>query len=401
MRRINASRLLADLKTLAAIGQTPDGGVSRTALSAADQAGRAWFRERVLDAGLHFREDGAGNLSAILGESGPVILTGSHLDTVPNGGRYDGALGVLCALEALRTLREADIVLPVRLEAISFTDEEGSIFSMLGSRALTGDLTPGELAPVQGRLTGTGLTPESIVSAARDPHEYLAFVEVHIEQGTRLERAGIDIGVVTNIVGIRNFWLVFDGQAAHSGTTPMGQRADALWGAAAFVQRAKVLVMDRFSPGVMNCGDLTITPGAHNIVPGQVRLALEFRHGTSAQLDEMETALCALAREVADQYNLRLSIEATGHIAPAVLDEQVITAIEKAADTLNLSHTRLMSFAGHDTQTMSRFTPSAMFFVPSVNGLSHNPQEFTHEQDVINAANVLLHVLMELIHLSR
>jgi N-carbamoyl-L-amino-acid hydrolase len=397
MLRINASRLLADLKALAAIGQTPEGGVSRTALSEADQAGRAWFRERVMDAGLQFHEDGAGNVSAVLGESGPIILSGSHLDTVPNGGRYDGALGVLSALEALRTLREADIALPVRLEAISFTDEEGSVFSMLGSRALTGDLAPDELVPVQGRLTGTGLTPESILAAARDPHEYLAFVEVHIEQGTRLEQAGIDIGVVTNIVGIRDNCLIFDGQATHSGTTPMDQRADALWGAAAFVQRAKALVMDQFSPGVMNCGDLTITPGARNIVPGQVRLALEFRHGTFAQLNEMETALFALAREVADQHNLRLSIEAAEQIAPAVLDERVITAIERAADTLNLSHTRLMSFAGHDTQTMSRFAPSAMFFVPSVKGLSHNPQEFTREQDVINGANVLCNALMEFI----
>jgi beta-ureidopropionase / N-carbamoyl-L-amino-acid hydrolase len=397
MLNINEARLLADLDALAAIGQTPDGGVTRTALSAADRAGRAWFRERVTEAGLQFREDGAGNLSAILGDAGRTILTGSHLDSVPNGGRYDGALGVLCALEVLRTLSEAKIALPVRLEAISFTDEEGSVVSMLGSRALIGNLTHGDLALARSTLNTTGLTPESILSAARRPDEYLAFVEVHIEQGTRLEKAGIDIGVVTNIVGIRDYWLVFDGQANHSGTTPMPQRADALWGAAAFIEGARDLVMDRFSPGVVNCGNLTISPGAHNIVPGQVRLALEFRHGTHGQLDEMETVLLALAREVADQHKLALSVEEVGHVTPAVLDERVIGAIEYAADEFGLSHMRLLSFAGHDTQNMSWFTPSAMFFVPSVEGLSHNPQEFTRKQDVINGGNVLLHVLLRLI----
>lgn len=397
MLTVNASRLLADLNALAEIGQTADGGVTRRALSPADQAGRAWFRDRVTAAGLQFREDGAGNLSALLGTSGPVIMAGSHLDTVPNGGRYDGALGVLCALEVLRTLHEANITLPTRLEAIAFTDEEGAIMSMLGSRALTGSLTHDDLAILQHKLEGTGLTQESIVSAARDPGEYLAFIEVHIEQGTRLEQAGIDIGGVTNIVGIRDYWLVFEGQASHSGTTPMDARADALWGATAFVQKAKALVMDRFSPGVMNCGNLMIAPGAHNIVPGRVRLALEFRHGTSTQLDEMESALFALARQIANTMNLKLSVESLGHLVPAVLDGSLIATIETAASALNLSHKQLMSFAGHDTQNMSRFIPSAMFFVPSVNGLSHNPREFTHAQDVINGANVLLHTLLEIV----
>lgn len=395
MLKIDASRLLADLKALAAIGQTPDDGVSRTALSAADLAGRDWFRTRVIEAGLHFGEDGAGNLSAALGEADRAILIGSHLDTVPNGGCYDGALGVLCALEALRTLHEAGITPPVRLEAISFTDEEGSLLSMLGSRALAGNLTRDELVPLQDALQNTHLTPESILAAARDPADYLAFVEVHIEQGTRLEQTEIDIGVVTNIVGIRHFWLVFDGHANHSGTTPMDQRADALWGASAFVQEAKALVMRQFTPGVMNCGALTITPSAHNIVPGQVRLALEIRHGTLEQLDAMQAALFALAKSAANQHGLELSIQTLGHVEPVILDESVITAIENAADALGLSHTRLMSFAGHDTQNVSQFTRGAMFFVPSVDGLSHNPHEFTREQDVINGANVLLHTLLE------
>ncbi len=396
MLHINGQRLLADLHALAAIGATADGGVSRTALSESDRAGRAWFRQRAQDAGLRSSDDGAGNLSAVLGESGPTILTGSHLDSVPDGGRYDGALGVLCALEALRTIVEAGIDLPVRLEAISFTDEEGAVFSMLGSRALTGSLTREALASAAGMLGAAGLTPDSIMAAGRDARDYLAFVEVHVEQGTRLEQRGMDVGAVTHIVGIRDFWLTFAGHAAHSGTTSMDRRADALWGASAFVQAARSLTMDRFSPGVVNCGSLTVTPGAHNIVPGRARLALEFRHGTAAQLDEMESALLALADDAARQHGLTLTVEALGGVAPAALDERVIAAIETSADALGLSHTRLMSFAGHDTQNLSRFTPSAMFFVPSVGGISHNPREFTHDRDVINAGNVLLHTLLRL-----
>ncbi len=398
MLKINAERLLIDLQELATIGQTPAGGVSRTTFSAADMAGRDWFRQRIEAAGLRYQADGAGNLSAILGDADQAILVGSHLDSVPDGGRFDGALGVLAALEALRTLKEAAVALPVRFEAISFTDEEGSLISMLGSRAFAGMLTPDDLHPIQSTLENTPFTPESILAAARkNVDEYRAFIELHIEQGTRLERAGIDIGVVTNIVGIRHYWLVFEGQANHSGTTPMDQRADALWGASAFVQQAKTLVIEQYTPGVVNCGQLIIPSSAHNIIPGQVRLALEFRHGTPDQLNAMERDLFALAHTIADQHGLALSIETLGRVIPATLDADVITALETAADTLDLKHTRLMSFAGHDTQNISRIMPSAMFFVPSVEGHSHNPKEFTHDQDVINGANVILHTLLEFI----
>lgn len=407
MLTINRPRLLKDLEDLGRIGKTAAGGISRPALSAADVLGREWFRNRVERSGLVFRQDGAGNLSAVLPAADPEALTllaGSHLDTVPDGGRFDGALGVLAALEALRTIQEAGLIVPAHLEAISFTDEEGALLGMLGSHAATGQLAETDLAQSRGGdealaagMARLGITTESILAARRDPKTLLAFVELHIEQGTRLEEAGIDIGVVTSIVGIRSYWLRFIGDAAHAGTSPMASRADALWGASTFVMRARELVMAQFFPGVVNCGQLQVQPGAFNIVPGESHLALEFRHGTEAQLDEMEAALLALAEEVADTYNLALIMEPFGQCKAAPMDEGVMQAIEKAAVKLSLSHKRLVSFAGHDTQAMSTITPSAMLFVPSVDGISHNPREFTRPEDVVNGANVLLHALLELL----
>jgi N-carbamoyl-L-amino-acid hydrolase len=407
MLRINGSRLLEDLKELGRIGGTPDGGVSRPAMSPADVAGREWYRGRVEAAGLHFREDSAGNLSAVLAADDPTartLLTGSHLDTVPNGGRFDGALGALAALEALRTIREADLRLPVHLEAMSFTDEEGEMQDLLGSRALAGTLTSRDLDQARrGReelgagMRRLGITPQGILAARREPQDLVAFVELHIEQGARLEATGVDIGVVTSIVGIRSHWLRFVGQAAHAGTAPMDERRDALWGAAAFVRDAWELVMSRFSPGVVNCGQIHVQPGAFNIVPAEVRLALELRHGTEPLLDEMEDALLGLAEEVARGHHLALETEPAAQCISASMNETIMEAIEKAATELGLRHMRLMSFAGHDTQAMSAITPSGMLFVPSVDGISHSPSEFTRPEDLLNGANTLLHTLLELV----
>ncbi|MCB9102642.1 MAG: Zn-dependent hydrolase [Anaerolineales bacterium] len=406
MLTINETRLLSDLAALAEIGRTEDGGVSRLALSSADEAGRWWFQAQVIAAGLEFRQDGAGNLSAVLPAADPqaqTLLIGSHLDTVLNGGRFDGALGVLAALEVARTLAEAGAALPFHLEVISFTDEEGAVVGLLGSQAVAGQLTYAHLANPRGGaaaledgMARLGLTPDTILAARRDPVLLAGYVELHIEQGTRLEEAHLDIGVVTGIVGIRSAWLQFQGQAAHAGTMPMLERADALWGAAEFVQRARSLVIDRFSPGVMNCGRLDLAPGSFNIVPAEVKLALEFRHGTEGQLDEMAAALFSLAEEVAQANNLSVTIEETSGCTAAPAAETVVRAIETAADRLGLSHTRLMSFAGHDTQSMAAITPSAMIFVPSVNGVSHSPQEFSEDRDVINGANVLLQTVLAL-----
>lgn len=404
MLKINTQRFLQTFDDLGQIGATADGGVTRTAFSAEDVAGRFWFEQQVKQSGLDYYIDGAANQSAVLRSDTPqarTLLTGSHLDTVRNGGRYDGALGVLAALEAVRTIQDAGLKLPVHLEVINFTDEEGSILGEFGSQSLTGQLKPSQLAAprggveaLQSGMARLGITAETALNNGRDPHTLAGFVEIHIEQGTRLEEAAIDIGVVTSIVGIRSIWLTFTGEAAHAGTKPMNKRQDALWGASEFVQRAKTLVMEQFHPGVVNCGRLMLKPGAFNIVPAEVKLALEFRHGDEALLDVMQGQLVALAQEVAAANQLQVEAQPADSCTAAPSSPQVVEAIEQAAGRLGLTHTRLMSFAGHDTQMMSPFTPSAMLFTPCVNGISHNPREYTHPQDLINGANTLLHTLL-------
>ncbi|MEM7531953.1 MAG: Zn-dependent hydrolase [Chloroflexota bacterium] len=403
---INRERFLSDLDALAGIGKTADGGVTRLAFSEEDIQGRAWFRQKVHEAGLVYNEDSAGNQSAILCSSNPnakTLLAGSHLDTVTNGGRFDGALGVLSALESLRAIKEAELDLPVHLEAISFTDEEGTMLGLFGSQAFTGQLKPDMLAYPRGgadalttALDRLGLTPEGVMNAKRREDGLAGFVEVHVEQGTRLEEADLDIGVVTSIVGIRSLWLTFTGQAAHAGTTPMHKRRDALVGASHFVLQGRELAMRDFHPGVMTCGNILPKPGAFNIVPAEVALAVEFRHGTEDLLNTMHTALCDLAQEVANKHELQLTIHEATSCRAAPTSERVVQAIESAAESLNLSHRRMMSFAGHDTQSLTTVTPSAMLFVPSVAGISHNPRELTLPEQCVNGANTLLNTLVVL-----
>ncbi len=404
MLKINEERLLSDLNELAQIGATADGGLHRPALTEQDIAARAWFQRKIAEAGLDYAMDGAGNQSAILLSDPPSekrILAGSHLDSVPNGGRYDGALGVLVAFEALRTLKENGIAPAITLEAVNFTDEESAIMGLMGSKAVVGQLTMADFErsrvdvdELTRRFSAVGITRESMLAATRD--DVLAWVELHIEQGTRLESSGVDIGVVNAIVGIRSIHVSFRGEAAHAGTMPMDLRRDALWGAATFVLRAREHVMRNYSPGVCNIGVISAEPGAFNIVPAQVYCALEFRHGSDAEMDRMQADLIDLLQECAAEFDLSVSYEATPPVIPAVMSEMVMAAIERAADQLELSRERMLSFAGHDTQNIANIAPSAMYFVPSVAGISHNPAEYTTDADCVKGANLMLHTLLEL-----
>src|SRR4051794_229932 len=285
--RVDADRLRADFDALAAIGATADRGVERETFSAAHLAARAWFIERTDAAGLEARIDGAANHSAVLSSRDPAartLLLGSHLDSVKGGGRFDGALGVVCALEVLRVVQDAGLRLPVSLEAIDFTDEEGSFIGTLGSLALAGQLTEQDLsAPRCGReilvaeLARLGLTNEGIVGARRDPESLAGYLELHVEQGPVLEHEGIDIGIVTGIVGAASLAVVFQGEARHAGTTPMQARRDAAVGAAAFVVGVRKLVLRDYPGAVATVGDIRVEPGSFNVVPGRATLRLECR----------------------------------------------------------------------------------------------------------------------------
>lgn len=406
MVTINKTRFWENFRHLSTIGATGDSGVSRPSLSPEDLQARAWFHDLVQHDGFAYNIDGAGNQSAIFhcsDENARTLLIGSHLDSVKNGGRFDGALGVMCAYETLCVLRDSDAQLPFHLEVINFTDEEGSLVGLLGSSALAGALTRSELQnPRGGRealiegMARIGISDETILNAKRDPKSLCGYLEVHIEQGTRLEKSGINIGIVPALVGSRSFWLRFTGEAAHAGTMPMDQRRDAFWGAAKFTLHAKSHIMENFSPGVCNVGQATLLPGAFNIVPGQADISLEFRHGSTQDLDTMETALLNIAEDVAKNNHLALYVTPVDKKVPSQMDSMMITALENACNKLELSSKQMLSFALHDAQYLSQIIPTGMFFVPSVNGISHNPAELTHQQDCINGAEVMLNTIIEL-----
>lgn len=407
MLRVDADRLQADFAALASIGSTAAGGVTRTTFSDAHRAARAWFLERAAAAGgLETRVDAAGNHSAVLparSAGARTLLLGSHLDSVPSGGRYDGALGVLAALEVLRAVRDAGLDLPVTLEAIDFTDEEGTFVGLLGSWALTGALTPERLAsPRGGReallagLARAGLAEERLADARRDPATLAAYLELHIEQGPVLERDGVDVGIVSGIAGSRSFQLTFEGDARHAGTTPMAGRRDAALGAARFLLGVRETVVRDFPGCVATVGKIELEPGAFNVVPGRARASLECRSLEPAQLDALAPALLERARTDAAAEGLALEIEPVGRWEPAQLDPSVRAAIGRAVSSLQLSSVELPSGAGHDAQALAAVTPSGMIFVPSVGGVSHDPAEQTAWEDCVNGANVLLGAALDL-----
>jgi hydantoinase/carbamoylase family amidase len=398
--RVDADRMRADFEELASIGATPEGGVRRTTFNEGHLAARRWFLARAAAAGLETCVDAAANHSAVLRARPPAartLLLGSHLDTVPQGGRYDGALGVLAALEALRAVKDAGLELPVTLEAVDFTDEEGTLVGLLGSWAVAGTLTPeilsaprGGRAALVGALARVGLSEERLADARRDPQTLAGYLELHIEQGPVLERGGIDIGVVTAIAGSRSFRLVFEGESRHAGTTPIAARRDAGLGAARFVVAARELVVRDFPACVATVGNLELEPGAFNVVPGRARVALECRSPDAEQLDALEAALLAAARREADAGGLALDAAAVGNWEPAALDRSVQEVIAAAARALGLSAVEIVSGAGHDAQALAAVTRSGMVFVPSAGGVSHDPAEHTAWADCVNGANVLL-----------
>lgn len=402
--KINASRLLADFTALSDIGATIDGGVSRPALSNEDLRARAWFAERVEAAGLRLHDDDAGNLSGVLDcgiPGAPTLILGSHLDSVPNGGRYDGAIGVLAALEAVRTVKENGLRLPVHLEAMDFTDEEGCWQSLFGSRGLTGALETlptsdkdADYGPFRAALFRAGIRPADVHKAARNPRSIAGYLELHIEQGARLDREGLDLGVVSSIVGRSAYRLTFYGQASHSGTTEAQNRRDALLGAAAFIVTAHRLAREKFPQAVFNCGDLDISPGATNIVPAEANLRIECRHPDEGALAQMEAELLRLAQDQAIHNGLSVSSRRVMHMPVAALPQHIVSIGEEVCQLLDISHRRIISYAGHDAQVMSRVTPTGLVFVPSVGGISHNPKEFTRWEHVVQGANVLVNMAL-------
>lgn len=403
--RIDDERLYTDFRELQTIGLNEDGSLNRVALSPQDIAAREWFANAIEEAGLLLRDDDAGNLSGVLvskTRKALTLLVGSHLDGIPNGGHFDGVIGVLSALECLRTIRDAKIDLPINLEAIDFTDDEGNYLGMFGARALAGDLQPDALldsssadyGAFRAAMIRAGMQPSLFYKARRKSSDLAGYLELHIEQGPRLERANKQIGVVLGIVGRTNYEITFLGEAGHSGTTDMYRRRDALRGAAQFIMRAHDLVREKFGDGIFNCGKVEVYPGSFNVIPSRATLAVEVRHINTDMLSQMETMIVSVARECAATFRLDVEPRFVAHYPAAAMHPTLVEAINNSCEQLHLSHTELYSYSGHSPQFMSQITPSGMIFVPSVGGISHHREEFTKWEDVINGANVLLQTIL-------
>jgi hydantoinase/carbamoylase family amidase len=309
----------------------------------------------------------------------------------------------MAAFEVLRTIKENGVKLKVNLEAIDFTDEEGTLVGLLGSAALTGHLHPELLQnPRGGRenllegLKRAGLSEESLMSAKRPKESIAGYLELHIEQGKRLERAGINIGIVSAIVGISSYHLSFIGRADHAGSTTMQDRLDASLGASAFTLAAREAVMKDFPNCVVNIGNMHFMPGAFNIVPAQVDVSLEFRAADVSEFDKLDFALLALAEEEAKRFGLDLKADFRGRHSPTPMSDSIQHAFVDSCDALGLTHISLVSGAGHDGQSFAGICPMGMVFVPSENGTSHSPYEFTKWEDCVNGANVLLQTVLRL-----
>jgi len=402
--RINAHRLEQHILGLAEFGKNEKGGLDRVAYSDADIRSRKYLMSLMKDAGLSVRVDEAGN---IIGHREgqnpelPPIMFGSHSDTVPNGGKYDGALGVLGAIECAHILQENAIATRHPLEVIVFTDEEGGL---VGSRAMTGTLTLDALDVVShsGKTVREGIRalegdPENLSKVIRQKGNIKAFLEIHIEQGRILETKGIDIGVVEGIVGISWWDVTIEGFANHAGTTPMDMRQDAMLAAAHLVVAVNRVVTGVPGRQVGTVGRIHAEPGAPNVIPGRVVMSLELRDLSSEKIQSLFEKIQEEARQISRETDTRISFTGIDAMAlPAPTDPAIRRHIAASAEELGLSTLFMPSGAGHDAQDMARIAPTGMIFIPSVGGISHSPKEFSRTEDMVNGVNVLLHSILRI-----
>ena len=401
--RVNGERIMKHINGLAEFGKNPQGGASRVAYSDADKQGREYVLGLMRDAKLDVSIDAAGNLIGRRAGSASglrPLLIGSHIDTVPEGGNYDGVVGSMGAIEVAQTLAENNVTTRHPLEVVIFQNEEGGL---IGSRAMDGELTERELDLVSrsGKTIREGIRfiggdPAKLADVRRKKGDIAAYLELHIEQGATLDTEKIKIGVVEGIVGI-NWWdVTIEGFANHAGTTAMNNRQDALLAAAKFIEAVNRVVTSVPGRQVGTVGRINALPGAPNVIPGKVVLSLELRDLDAAKINMLYEKIRAEAQQIANASRTKFDFKEINVNIPAPTDVRIRGLIGEAARELGLSTKMLPSGAGHDAQDMARLGPVGMIFVPSVGGISHSPREFSHPEDIANGANVLLHTLLKL-----
>lgn len=402
--RIDGDRLVHRLDTLGAVGAIPGtAGCCRLALTDEDRAGRDLVVRWMRDLDLQVSIDGIGNVVGVMKEpAGAPVLTGSHIDTVRTGGRYDGNLGVLAGLEVIETVLAAGVALDRPLGVAFFTDEEGSRFppDMLGSLVYVGGMTLESALAIEGidgALVGDELDRIGYLGAAPcpavPPH---AFLELHIEQGPVLEAEGRRIGAVTGVQGISWTEITIVGQSNHAGTTPMSMRRDPGVVAAAITTFVHELAHQMGEPQVATVGKLNLHPDLVNVVPATATLTVDMRNTDEAKLQWAEAQLQEQVTELAQAHDVEISTRPLARFEPVEFDPTIVDLVAAVAADHGIDAMRMPSGAGHDAQMLARVCPAGMVFVPSVRGLSHNPAEHTDAADLVAGADVLLHAMVRL-----
>ena len=409
---IDADRLKRDIEATAEFGTVPsDAGRGRTVLTGtdADERARDFFVKRLRDAGLDVTIDGVGNIIGVWYPEGTSpddapVVAGSHLDSVPRGGIFDGPLGVYAALEAVRSIQASPHDPEHPLGVVSFTEEEGTRFPpLLGSSVATGQrgleeallLEDDDGDPLESALKSIGYRGEGRLDAERWQH----WLEVHVEQGTRLIEAAVPAGVVTDITGISQLDVRFDGVSNHAGTTPMESRSDSLVAAAELITavESKARSLLEQSPSVVGTvGSVDVSPNATNVIPGQTTLGIDIRDVNRATMDELQRHVETTADRIADERGLEATVSTRIDVDPTPLDDNCIEAIHEGARNASMDVIELHSGAGHDTMHVARATSAGMIFAPSEKGISHSPREWTEWADCAAVTELLAETMVEL-----
>jgi N-carbamoyl-L-amino-acid hydrolase len=406
---INSEKLDIELQELAAFSETASPSVTRIVFSEQDVAARAWLKQKCLAAGLAVRQDAVGNAFARwqgTDANSGTVATGSHIDAIPNAGRFDGTVGVLGGLEAIRALQESGFAPKRSIELILFTSEEPTRFGIgcLGSRLLSGVLTADRASTFKDRegnsledlRRAAGFTGD-LRSVQLQPGHYSSFVELHIEQGPRLEAGQLDIGIVTSIAAPAGMRFSINGSGGHAGAVLMRERKDAFVGAAEIAIAVEAAALNTDSPdSVATTGICSVFPGAVNSVPSQVKLEIDVRDSDLARRDGMVTSICENSKAIAARRHLELLIEMVNSDAPAACDPAIVKLISNACQQTGLTHMQMVSRAYHDSLFMSHIAPVSMIFIPCHLGLSHRPDEFASSRDITNGVMVLAHTLAAL-----
>jgi N-carbamoyl-L-amino-acid hydrolase len=400
---VNGKRLLHELAIVGQIGADPAGGVTRLAFTPPDLTARSWLIGQAEKVGLTVSIDAVGNVLALEEDAGNAlpVLSGSHLDTVPNGGRFDGMLGVIAALESIRAIREQIGTANRRpLGVLILAAEESSRFGSgcLGSRMIIQDLQPQDLRTLTDAegitlfqaMKKVGLQPDRLLEAGRTPGWFHEFVEIHIDQGDDLFKKSTPVGIVTAIAAPTRLWVTFDGQQAHSGATLMNRRQDALTGAAELalvVEAAASARMDQEIVGTV--GILNIKPGSMNVIPGRAELGIDIRGIDAGTVAAVVQQVTENARQIAEKRRLQVNVSTLSHTLPMPIAAERISALETACKTEGSAYIQLVSRSAHDALYLGRHGPASMLFVRNPAGISHNPAEAAWDQDIITGTTVL------------